>query len=109
MLALKDGIITAECDGVLASVSYEAGDVLNGDNALVSFSDTSKLTIDVEVDQENIAEVSVGDTVQVQLTGSGKERVEGTGRRNGNIGSIRSNLWKKHVKCDLYRSGDHRQ
>lgn len=78
LFALQDGIITAEYDGVLAAVTYETGDVLVNEYELVSYSDTSKLTIDVEVDQANIAEVSVGDTVQVQLIGMRRERIEGT-------------------------------
>lgn len=79
LLSLQDGVITAECDGTLSYVYYEAGDVLNRDIAFVSYADTNKLTIASEVSQENIAKVAVGDTVNVSTMGRpGQNATEGT-------------------------------
>ncbi len=79
LLSLVDGMITAESDGTLSAVYYEAGDVLNSNIALVGYSDTNKLTVAVEVAQENIAKVSVGDTVSVSIMGRpGGNDIEGT-------------------------------
>lgn len=78
LLALKDGVITAEYDGVLSYVSYEAGDALYADTALVGYADTDKLTVAVEVAQENIAKVAVGDRVTVSIEGMWGGQLEGT-------------------------------
>lgn len=78
LLALQDGVITAAQDGVLSYVSYEAGDTLYADTPLVGYADTDKLTIAVEVAQENIAKVAVGDTVTVNIGGMRGSQLEGT-------------------------------
>lgn len=80
LLALDNGTITAEYDGTIASVSYDAGDILNSDLSLVSYSDTDKLSVAVEVAQEDIAKIAVGDTVSIR-TMSGRpdsNNIEGT-------------------------------
>ena len=80
LLALDTGTITAEYDGTIASVSYDAGDILNSDLSLVSYSDTDKLSVAVEVSQEDIAKIAVGDTVSIR-TMSGRpdsNNIEGT-------------------------------
>ena len=80
LLALDKGTITAEYDGTIASVSYDAGDILNSDLSLVSYSDTDKLSVAVEVAQEDIAKIAVGDTVSIR-TMSGRpdsNNIEGT-------------------------------
>lgn len=64
ILALEDGVIRAAQDGTIATVTYEVGNILNTD-ALVTYCDTSVLTISVEVSQEDIAKIAVGDTVAV--------------------------------------------
>lgn len=61
-------------------MSYDAGDILNSDLSLVSYSDTDKLSVAVEVAQEDIAKIAVGDTVSIR-TMSGRpdsNNIEGT-------------------------------
>ena len=70
LLALEDGIVCADRTGTLASVTYEAADVLFSNSAFVTYYETSVLTISVEVEQENISKVAVGDEVEVQISGS---------------------------------------
>lgn len=78
LLALEDGVVVAAQDGTISSVTYEAGDILNATAAFVTYCDTSVLTISVEVSQENIAKIAVGDTVAVTISGSRMGDLEGS-------------------------------
>ena len=73
---MTDGAIYADQAGTVAAISYEAGDSLSSDTPVVSYYDTDTVSIILEVDQEDIADLSVGDTAEVTLTGAGQ--LEGT-------------------------------
>lgn len=77
LLGMKDGVIYADESGTLAAVTYEAEDYLMADTALVTYYDTSVLTISVEISQEDIAKVAVGDVVTVNISGNRRGNVEG--------------------------------
>ena len=68
LLAIEDGVVCADRDGTLASVTYEAGDTLIKNTAFASYYDLDTILISVEVSQNDIAKLAVGDTVQT--TGS---------------------------------------
>ena len=74
--AMTDGIIVADRDGTAASISYEAEELLSSEIPIVSYYDTDTVSIVLEVPQEEIASLSVGDTAEVTLAGVG--RMEGT-------------------------------
>ena len=74
--AMTDGVISAGRDGTVASISYEAEDLLDSSIPIVSYYDTDTVSITLEVPQEKIASLSVGDTAEVTLAGAG--RLEGT-------------------------------
>lgn len=74
--AMADGVISADRDGTAASISYEAEDLLDSSIPIVSYYDTDTVSITLEVPQEEIASLSVGDTAEVTLSGAG--RLEGT-------------------------------
>ena len=74
--AMADGVISADRDGTAASISYEAEDLLDSSIPIVSYYDTDTVSITLEVPQEEIASLSVGDTAEVTLAGAG--RLEGT-------------------------------
>lgn len=74
--SLEDGTVTATASGTLSAVNYSADDTLSSATALYSIYDTDVVTITIEVSQEDIAKMAVGDTVSVTLSGSGT--VEGT-------------------------------
>ncbi len=74
--AITDGVISADRDGTVASISYEAEDLLDSSIPIVSYYDTDTVSITLEVPQEEIASLSVGDTAEVTLAGAG--RLEGT-------------------------------
>lgn len=75
--ALEDGVIKAAEDGTLAYIAYEAGDTLIGDTALAAYSDTDTITISVEVPEEQISKVEVGQEVAVRISGSRRGTVTG--------------------------------
>ena len=78
LLAIEDGVVCADRDGTLASVTYEAGDTLIKNIAFASYYDLDTILISVEVSQNNIAKLAVGDTVQVQISGSRMGAIDGT-------------------------------
>jgi multidrug resistance efflux pump len=97
--ACEDGILTAEQAGTLAAVNYEADDVLNTSLAICSYYDTDTVTVSIEVPQEEITALHVGDTVEVSITGygtrtgtvseKGMEAVSGESRTNVNyLGTV---------------------
>ena len=73
---MQDGVVSADQSGLLAEVGYEAEDVLGSDTPVVSYYDTSAVTVTVAVPQEEIAQMQVGDTAEVEL--SGRQRMTGT-------------------------------
>lgn len=77
LLSLKDGVICAGQSGTLAEVSYEAGNCLNSYTALAGYCDTDTIMVSVEVPQEDIAHVTVGDTVDVNISGVRDGELEG--------------------------------
>lgn len=70
LLAIKDGVVCADRAGTLAAVDYEAEDVLQSGVAFASYCDTETIFISVEVPQENVAQIAVGDEVSVSVTGN---------------------------------------
>ena len=70
LLAMEDGVVCADRSGTLASVSYEAEDVLQKGVAFAIYYVTDTIYISVEVPQEDIAKLTVGDEVSVSITGN---------------------------------------
>ena len=71
LLALENGVVTA-------AVPYEAEDTLQSGTAFALYCDTQTIMISVEVPQENIAQVGVGDEVSVMIAGNRDGAVTGT-------------------------------
>ena len=78
LLALENGVVTADEDGTIAAVLYEAEDTLQSGTAFALYCDTQTIMISVEVPQENIAQVGVGDEVSVMIAGNRDGAVTGT-------------------------------
>ena len=74
--AMTDGTICAEQSGIVASVSYDEGDVISSSVPVISYYDTDTVTVTLEIPQEEIAGIVVGQTVKVQMDRFG--RIEGT-------------------------------
>ena len=64
----SDGIIYATEDGVITEVSYEAGDRLTTTGALFSYATSDDMRISVDVTQEDIVDLQVGDAVDITFT-----------------------------------------
>lgn len=77
LLAMEDGIVCADRAGTLATVTYEAGDELYDDTAFATYYDTDTILISVEVPQEEIAKLAVGDSVEVMISGNRNTSAKG--------------------------------
>ncbi len=97
LLAIEDGVVCADRDGTLASVTYEAGDTLIKNTAFASYYDLDTILISVEVSQNNIAKLAVGDTV-CRYRSVEAEWEQST---EPSIPSHRKNIRRKHVQCDV--------
>ena len=73
---MTDGVISASQAGTVASVSYDSEDILSSSTPVISLYDTDTVNITLEIDQEDIASLIVGDTAEVILAGAGRQ--EGT-------------------------------
>lgn len=93
LLSLENGVITAQQAGILAAVNYGVEDILFSTDELVSYYDTSKLDISLEIPQENIANVEVGEEVSVSM--DGKRTVTGT------VASVASSATTEGSKSDV--------
>lgn len=76
-LAFAEGKVLAEYAGTIASVTYEEGDIIRQGMAVASYYEAETIWISVEIAQEHIAEIAVGDTVTVQ-TGQMRGSMSGT-------------------------------
>lgn len=74
--AMTDGTICAEQNGIVASVSYDEGGVISSSVPVISYYDTDTVTVTLEIPQEEIAGIAVGQTVKVQMDRFGT--IEGT-------------------------------
>lgn len=64
----SDGILYATEDGVITEVSYEAGDRLTTTGALFSYATSDDMRISVDVTQEDIVDLQVGDAIDITFT-----------------------------------------
>ena len=68
---LADGIIEAQQDGVIYSLSYEAEDIVNISSPLVNYVDDTSFGTTVELDQYDVTEIAIGDSVIIYSSESG--------------------------------------
>lgn len=78
VLNLENGVVCASQAGTIAAVTYEAEDILKTQTAVVYYYDTSVITISVEVPQEDIAKIAVGDTAEVMISNNRRGNMQGT-------------------------------
>lgn len=64
----SDGILYAAEDGVITEVSQEAGDRLTTTGTLFSYATADNMRISVDVTQEDIVDLQVGDAVDITFT-----------------------------------------
>ncbi|MBQ4258858.1 MAG: HlyD family efflux transporter periplasmic adaptor subunit [Lachnospiraceae bacterium] len=61
----EDGCLYADGNGIVTAVGYEAGDRLRDTGIMVSYAKPEDMTISVDVTQEDIVDLQVGDRVDI--------------------------------------------
>lgn len=75
---IGDGTIYAEGSGIVTEVGYEAEDKLEASGIIVSFAKEEEMTITVDVSQEDITSLSVGDPVEIEFMAYEEQYYEGS-------------------------------
>lgn len=73
-----DGKVKSNCAGMVTSIGYEVGDEISSATSIATFANSSKMTVTVSVDQEDIASISLNDQVNVSFTAYGEKTYTGT-------------------------------
>lgn len=68
---LADGIIDAQQDGVVYSVTYETEDTISISSALIYYVDETSFGTTVELDQYDVTEIAIGDEVIIYSSETG--------------------------------------
>ena len=63
-----DGIIYANGSGIVTAVNYEAGDELKETGAMVSYAKEDAFSVSIDVSEEDITSVKVGDSVTLKFS-----------------------------------------
>ncbi|MDO4285848.1 MAG: HlyD family efflux transporter periplasmic adaptor subunit [Eubacteriales bacterium] len=73
-----DGVVYADGSGLVTAVNYDEGDQLTSAGAMITYVETDGYTISVDVSEEDIPDVSVGDSVSIVFSAYPDETYEGT-------------------------------
>lgn len=63
-----DGIVCVEGSGIVTEVGYETGDYLMNTGTLIAFAKADEMTVSVDVSQEDVVTMKVGDTVELSFS-----------------------------------------
>lgn len=74
----EDGVLYADGEGVVTQVGYEAGDVLRTAGVAVSYASPEDMSISVDVTQEDVVSMFVGDKVDILFAAYPDTPYEGT-------------------------------
>ncbi len=82
-------VIRAETDGVIATLSINAGAALNAGDTVCEINPDNGLRVEAPIGESDLINLKVGDTVLVEFTyvNNGEFAVAGTGERIGMIGT----------------------
>lgn len=76
--ALSDnGIIVSPCDGVVASISYKAGENVTANNTILTISGNDSISVSVSVSEDDIPNVSVGQEASISLSAYDDKTLDG--------------------------------
>lgn len=73
-----DGTVYAKGNGLVTQVGFEVGDYLENAGVLVAFAANDDMTVSVDVSEEDIVTMKVGDSVELGFNAYGEETYEGT-------------------------------
>lgn len=74
----EDGIVYADGDGLVTNIYYEEGDDLVQTGVLLSYVKEDAYTVSVDVSEEDIAGISIGDSVRIEFAAYPEEIYTGT-------------------------------
>mgnify|MGYP001624046785 FL=1 len=74
----EDGVIYADGSGLITEIAYEAGDRLMTTGTMLSYATEDSYSITIDVSEEDIFHISVGDTVTIEMNAYPDETWEGT-------------------------------
>ena len=63
-----DGTVFAEGSGIVTEIGYEEGDYLMNTGTLVAFAKADEMTVSVDVSQEDVVAMKVGDAVELNFS-----------------------------------------
>lgn len=72
-----DGTVCAEGSGIVTEIGYEEGDYLKNTGTLIAFAKAEEMTVSVDVSQEDVVDIKVGDTVELSMSAYEGEIYEG--------------------------------
>lgn len=72
-----DGTVLAAGSGIVTEVGYEAGDSLMNAGTLIAFAKADEMTVSVDVSQEDVVAMKVGDTVEISFSAYEGETYQG--------------------------------
>lgn len=73
-----DGTVCAEGSGIVTQTGYAVGDYLTNTGTLIAFAKAQDMTVSVDVSQEDIVSIKVGDPVELRLSAYEGETYKGT-------------------------------
>lgn len=62
-----DGTVCAAGSGIVTEIGYEEGDYLMNTGTLIAFAKADEMTVSVDVSQEDVVMLKVGDTVELRM------------------------------------------
>lgn len=74
----EDGIVYADGSGLVTNIYYEEGDDLIQTGSLLSYVKEDAYTVSIDVSEEDIADISIGDSVLIEFSAYPEESYEGT-------------------------------
>lgn len=75
---VQDGTIYAGGTGIITEIGYEEGDSLVNTGTIISYTTAEDMRISVDVSQEDIVNLAVGDTVDIEFSAYEDEKYTGT-------------------------------
>lgn len=75
---VQDGTVYAGGTGIITEIGYEEGDSLVNSGTIVSYTTAEDMQISVDVSQEDIVNLTVGDTVDIEFSAYEGEQYTGT-------------------------------
>ncbi len=72
-----DGTICVAGSGIVTEIGYKAGDYLTNTNTLIAYAKAEEMTISVDVSQEDVVTMKVGDAVELNFSAYEGENYHG--------------------------------